>query len=138
MSILDGKRNPDGILASALTAGAGQASTNSVNVGRDYTMLEVAIALSGATPTINVFLQKRGEQVMGPAGPTRVLSDLGVWVNTVDANCPLAGYTLSNAGNLTVVYRVIYPRGEYQVLIGSSGPPSGTWSASYSLTGELR
>lgn len=131
MAVFDGKRIPDGILASALSAGGN--ATNSVNVGRDYTLLEVAVVSTGGA---TFYLLKRGEQVMGPAGPTRVQSDLGQFVITTDNNNPSTGMVLSAGTNASGTFRVAYPRGEYTVFAG--GTVTGTWSASYSLVGELR
>lgn len=130
MSILNGKLIPDGILASAQTA---TTSANSVNSGRTYDMLEINVAVAGATGSTPVQLQNRPEQFMGPQGPVRP-GDVG-WVNVADTNNPFAGMSLT-AATPGGTFRIIQPKGEYQVVTGTLAAAS--WSAGYALSGETR
>jgi hypothetical protein len=129
--ILDGKRNPNGLLANAQTGTAPFLSTNSVECGREYTMLEVSVLATGGTAT--VLLQKRGSQVMGASGPVRV-GDPGAFVTVTDANNPAAGVSLTAGTGCTL--RVAYPQGEFA--LGVTALSGATITAAYNLTGEQR
>jgi hypothetical protein len=131
MAILDGKRNPDGYLCQNQTGATPLTSTNSVETGREYTMLEITVLASGGGATVGLFT--RGSQFMGPAGPVRPY-DLGGYVAVTDANNPAAGYTVTSGNGCTL--RCAYPRGEYT--LGIITLTGATISATYSLTGEIR
>jgi hypothetical protein len=133
MAVLDGKRNPDGILCTNLAQAAPYASTNSVDVGRAYTMLDVMVLATGGPAT--VLLQKRSSLVGGPTGPTR-LPDTGAFVNVTDNNNPVAGIALTAGVGCTL--RVAYPRGEYQLGVTVNAGGAAAITASYNLVGELR
>lgn len=136
MAVLDGKRNPDGILTPVgTTIVNGTPSPNSVNVGRGYALMEIAIAVAGGSPAGQFFLQKKPE-ASAPSG-VRLPSDLGVWQNVADANVPANGLSLGVATVTAATVRVVNPRGEYQMFPGGAAP-SGTWGCSYSLVAELR
>jgi len=130
MAILQAKLVPEGVLTTAQGSGASQ---NSIEVGREYGMLEIDVLGTGVTAG-TVVLQHRGTQVMGAAGPVRI-GDAGGWVNVTDGNIPAAGMALS-ATALSGTFRVRYPRGEYQLL--ASGVTGGTITAAYSCTAEQR
>jgi hypothetical protein len=131
MSILNGKLIPDGVLASAQTPAG--ASTNSVNTGRVYDELQVSVSIATPSGTSIVFLQNRPEQFMGPTGPVRP-GDVG-WVNVSDTNNPAAGISLT-AASPGGMFRVVQPKGEYQVLVTTL--LGASFSASYALSGETR
>ncbi len=130
MAVLNGKLTPDGVL-SLNQAGPGP-SNNSVNVGRQYDMLEVSVLVQSGTPTATVFLQRRGELW---AGGTRT-ADTGAFVNVTDAGNPAAGMGLT-AAIPSGTFRVAQPKGEYQLNVTALGAGAAL-TASYSLSGETR
>lgn len=125
MSVLNGKLTPAGVLEPGKTTTG--ASANSVNVGREYAMLEISVLSSGGTSTVRA--ERRGELFANGREP-----DTGFFVSVTDQNNPAAGIALTAGVGCTL--RIQYPHGEYQ--LGVTANTGATVIATYSLTGETR